>query len=215
MATQNAQDVISAAEPDSHVRTNHTAKAKSPKEDSSPPGLHLALSLAVWLCGVMIGYFPMYASIPPEWAWPFKGLSFIFYAFGAVIALVGLRNVTNSKFLTHVAMGIGLAIPAYVFHLWARSTEAFFFSLGLRLLVLVMASFSLLYLLLSIPYLFTRPSGTILSQDEFSNTVARPEATQGVQPPKSRLEHIAGIIIATLALLTGLVPLVKAWFNIQ
>lgn len=35
-----------------------------------------------------------------------------------------------------------------------------------------------------------------------------------VFPTKSRFEQIVGIIIASLALLTALIPLIKAWLNI-
>ena len=162
----------------------------------------------------MIGYFPIYASLSREWSWPFKALSFIFYGFGAVTALAGLRNVTNIRFITHVAMGVALAIPAYLLHMWARGTETFWVSVSLRLLALITAGFSLLFILLSIPYLFLgAPEAT--SQHEVSNTLANEGASHRPQPSKSRFEQVAGIIIATLALLTGLVPLVKAWFNIQ
>ena len=154
----------------------------------------------------------IYAALPAGWTWPFRGLGYMFYAIGAVAAIFGLSNFTNSRFLQYFGTAAGFGVFAYLFHRWASDVAAFGWSLLLRVIVLVSAAGALPYLLLSIPFLFLKPQEPT-SPSAMGN--GAPKSVDNTSGSRSRFELIAGIIIALLALLTAAVPLIKAWLKVQ
>ena len=187
---------------------NKPKKEKTP----SPPGTDLAIIAWLWICGVLVWFFPTYADLTGAWVWPFRVVSYALYLIALLSTAVGIGKLRNSQFLIHLGIGAVFLGAAYGLHWWSTSVGTEWIKVTIRLGSVVLVMIASIMWLSAIPHLFQRPP--LAADQQASKDIGAGEQSHGVLVNRgSRTSTAVALIVAVLTVVSAALPLVRWWLT--